>query len=72
MEENAPLTAARTAVTTPGAPVDLVGPLMHWPMTNDGVAPVPPTLYVQAPTAAERAEATNGSGPLDDVRSPLV
>jgi hypothetical protein len=74
LEENAPLTAARLAVTTPGTPVDLLGPLMHWPMTNDGVAPVPATVYVQAPTDAERADAAanGGSGPLADVRSPLV
>jgi hypothetical protein len=73
IEENAPLTAVRMPVRTTGAPVDLVGPLMHWSATNDGVAPVPLTVYVQAPTDAERAAApSNGSGPLDDTRAPLV
>ncbi len=73
IEESAPLAAVRLPVTTSGTPVDVVGPLMHWSVTNDGVAPVPLTLYVQAPTDAERAAASsNGSGPLDDTRAPLV
>jgi hypothetical protein len=73
IEENAPLAAVRVPVTTSGAPVDLVGPLMHWAVTNDGVAPVPLTVYVQAPSDTERAAASSdGSGPLDDTRAPLL
>jgi hypothetical protein len=72
IEENAPLHSVQLAVQTPGEPVDLVGPLMHWRVTNDGVAAVAPTLYVQAPTEDERKAASNGSGPVEAARSPVV
>jgi hypothetical protein len=72
IEENAPLVSVQLAVQTPGEPVDLVGPLMHWRVTNDGVAAVAPSVYVQAPTEAERVASSNGSGPVEAARSPLV
>ena len=72
IEENAPLVSEQLAVHTPSEPLDLVGPLMHWRVTNDGVAAVAATLYVQAPTEVERAAASNGSGPVEAARSPVV
>src|SRR4051812_11603747 len=71
LEERAALTSAELHVTTPGEPVDLLGPLMHWRVDNDGALPVPPTVYVQAPTPEERAAALE-SGPVDDAVSPLI
>lgn len=47
LEEFAPVPMPALAAPSRGAPADLVGPLMRWRVTNDGVAPVAPVVYVQ-------------------------
>jgi hypothetical protein len=55
VEELAPVTTGTVPVALPGQPTDRVGPLMHWPLENDGVAPAAPTAFVQAATEEELA-----------------
>jgi hypothetical protein len=47
LEEFAPLIGRSQPITMPGAPTDLVGPLMRWTVNNGGLAPIPPTVYIQ-------------------------
>ena len=56
IEEYAALTTTTVAVSLPGQPTDYVGPLMHWPLSNDGLLPSSPTVFVQSPTEEELAE----------------
>ncbi|MEZ4868452.1 MAG: two-component regulator propeller domain-containing protein [Caldilineaceae bacterium] len=64
LEEFAPLVQRTTAVTQPGAPIDMVGPLMRWTLENDGIAPAPLTLYMQGVTPQ--------AGLIDATETPLV
>jgi hypothetical protein len=56
IEEFAALTTSTLAVELPGQPTDYVGPLMHWPVANDGLLPAAPTVTVQSPTDDELAQ----------------
>jgi hypothetical protein len=64
VEEFAPLVKRSRQITTPGEPLDMVGPLMRWTLENDGLAPVVPTLYVQGVEPLE--------GKVAATRDPLV
>ena len=56
VEEFAALTTASLSVDLPGQPTDFLGPLMHWPVTNDGLLPAAPTAFVTSPSADELAQ----------------
>ncbi len=56
VEEYAPLAPVTVPVQISGQPTDRLGPLMHWPLENDGLAPVAPTVFIQAPTSSELEE----------------
>lgn len=47
LEEFPPLVQQIQPIQMPGVPVDLVGPLMRWTVTNEGMAAISPTLYIQ-------------------------
>src|SRR5262245_11877678 len=47
VEEFAPLAVESRAVQARGAPLDLLGPLMRWPLASDGLTAAAPTVYVQ-------------------------
>jgi hypothetical protein len=47
LEEFAPLVKRSQAITAPGDPVDMVGPLMRWTLENDGLGTALPTVYIQ-------------------------
>src|SRR5215210_6863703 len=55
LEEFAPLVRRSQAITAPGEPLDMVGPLMRWTLENDGLTAAAPTLYIQGvqPVAEE-------------------
>jgi ligand-binding sensor domain-containing protein len=73
IEEFAPLETATLAVHFEGAPTDCVGPLMHWPIANDGLGPVAPTAYVQALTSSELEEtAPDGEQRFRPADAPLL
>ena len=73
VEELAPIETVTVPVSIPGQPTDRVGPLMHWPLTNDGVRPAPPTAFVQAPTDDELAEiAPDGEAKFAAATAPLL
>lgn len=63
LEEFAPLVRRSQAITTPGEPLDMVGPLMRWTLENDGLAAVVPTLYVQG-VEPEEGEVAATKDPL--------
>jgi hypothetical protein len=50
VEENVPVGREVLSSATDGPPDGIVGPLMRWPAENRGLAPVPPTLYIQGVT----------------------
>ncbi len=57
LEPFAPL--VRQAITMPGAPVDRVGALMRWTLTNDGLSPAAPTVYIEGvEPVADKIDAT--------------
>lgn len=59
IEEYAARLPHTVAVQMPGEPLTLVGPLMRWLIENEGVAPVPPTLYIGGVTPIpEQVDAT--------------
>jgi hypothetical protein len=64
LEEFAPLVADSLAVQARGEPVDMVGPLMRWTVTNDGLEAATPTLYISGVEPQE--------GSIDATTSPLV
>jgi len=64
VEEFAALTTSTLAVELPGQPTDYVGPLMHWPVSNDGLLPAAPTVTVQSPTADELAQVDPDGDPV--------
>ncbi|GAK58622.1 hypothetical protein U27_05596 [Candidatus Vecturithrix granuli] len=47
LEEFAPLVKRSLNAPTRGEPANMVGPLMRWTVTNDGLSSTPPTLYIQ-------------------------
>lgn len=47
IEEYAPLVGRSLAVQARGEPVDMVGPLMRWTVSCEGLEPPLPTIYVQ-------------------------
>src|SRR5262249_1401786 len=55
LEELATLDQVALAVTMPGMPTDLVGPLMRWTLSNDGLTSAPPTVTMRAADADEVA-----------------
>ena len=64
IEEYAALTTTTVAVSLPGQPTDYVGPLMHWPLANDGLLPSSPTVFVQSPTEDELAQVDADGDPV--------
>lgn len=66
LEEFAPLVKRSQQITTPGEPLDMVGPLMRWTLENDGLAAVVPTLYVQG-VEAEEGEVAATTDPLVEI-----
>ena len=73
VEEFAPLTTTNVAVSLAGQPTDYVGPLMHWPLVNDGLLPAAPTVFVQSPTEAELAQVdADGDAVFAPTATPLV
>jgi hypothetical protein len=56
VEEFAALATVELPVQPPGQPHDVVGPLMHWPVWNDGIAASAVTAQVQSPSEAELAQ----------------
>jgi hypothetical protein len=61
IEEFAPLIRDVVAIESPGAPTDMVGPLMRWSLRNTGLAPAAPTVIIQgvAPEPDEVDPTTN-------------
>jgi len=47
VEEFAPLAVKQQAVPARGNPLEMVGPLMRWSLTNTGMQAAPSTLYIQ-------------------------
>ena len=73
IEEFAALTTSTLAVDPPGQPHDYVGPLMHWPMANDGLFPAAPTAYVTSPSADELAQVdADGDAVFASTVAPLL
>ena len=66
LEEFAPLVKRSQQITTPGEPLDMVGPLMRWTLENDGLAAVVPTLYVQG-VEPEEGEVAATTDPLVEI-----
>jgi hypothetical protein len=64
IEEFAALTTSTLAVELPGQPTDYVGPLMHWPVTNDGLLPAAPTVVVTSPSADELVQVDADGDPV--------
>ena len=64
IEEYAALTTATVAVQLPGQPAGCVGPLMHWPLLNDGFLPAAPTVYIQSPSEEELAQVDADGDPV--------
>jgi hypothetical protein len=66
IEEYAPLVRVVAPVTfqPPAQPTDMVGPLMRWQLTNDSLAAVVPTVYIQGVTPEENA--------VDPTSLPLI
>ncbi len=50
LEELAPFFREILSVQARGEPLDEIGPLMRWAVTNNGLAAVPPTIYIQGLT----------------------
>jgi hypothetical protein len=66
LEEFAPVVERSQQITTPGEPLDMVGPLMRWTLENDGLAAVVPTLCVQG-VEPEEGEVAATTGPLVEI-----
>jgi len=64
LEEYAPLVTQSLAVQMPGEPLDLVGPLMRWSVTNDGVNAASLTVYVEGVQPVE--------GLVEPTRDPVI
>ncbi len=64
IEEFAALTTTTLPVELPGQPTDYLGPLMHWPVTNDGLLPSSPTAFVTSPSADELAQLDADGDPV--------
>ncbi len=47
LEEFSPLVTRVQPIVARGAPTDKVGPLMRWQITNDGLAPALPTVFIK-------------------------
>jgi hypothetical protein len=62
--EFVPLTSQQVAVEQPGAPVEMVGPLMRWTLINDGIVAAAPTVYIQGVTPQADA--------IDATTDPLI
>ena len=60
IEEFAALTTSTLAVILPGQPTGCIGPLMHWPVTNDGISRPrrAPSSPPRAPTSSRRSTPT--------------
>jgi two component regulator with propeller domain len=50
LEEFAPAVRKTVHVPTDGPPFNVLGPLMRWTLSNTGLAPVAPTVYIQGVT----------------------
>lgn len=50
LEEFAPRIRHTQAIQARGEPLDMVGPMMRWTLTNDGLTSAPPTIYIQGVT----------------------
>ena len=73
IEEFAGLTTSTLPVELPGQPTDYVGPLMHWPVANDGLFPAAPTVYVTSPSDDELAQVdADGESVFAATVSPLL
>ncbi len=58
VEEYAPLTHVTRPALVRGPPDGIVGPLMRWELTNEGLAPARPTLYIEGvPPEPDRVDA---------------
>lgn len=64
VEEFAALATVELPVQPPGQPHDVVGPLMHWPVWNDGISAAAVTATVQSPSEAELAQVDADGDPL--------
>ena len=73
MEENSPCIGALTSIQSIGLPVETIGPLMRWQLSNSDQAAVAPIIYIQgieatqdhAATALPVVERFNLSGTVD-------
>src|SRR5690606_19819906 len=53
LEEFAPVVRASAQAAARGVPVDMVGPLMRWKVTNAGMETTAPTIYIQGAAPVE-------------------
>ena len=65
VQEAPPLTAAafspvRATGPTAAQPAELLGPLMHWELLNDGLEPAPPEVIVEGVEPGPGVDATDG------------
>ena len=64
IEEHIALVSHLQAIQARGEPLDIVGPMMRWTLTNAGLTPAPPTIYIQGIMPQPDT--------LDPTRQPLV
>ena len=64
IEEYAPLAIREQDALSRGAPLNIVGPLMRWDLTNESLHAVAPTVFIEGVAAAE--------GEFDATERPLI
>jgi hypothetical protein len=64
VEEFSPVVDRDHAVAADGPPLDLVGPLMRWDVTSDGLADAAPTVHIRGVSPVEDA--------VDPTERPLI